>query len=288
MQLIGLSSFKFIPVIPSTAFTIIIIDLYAFFIVASLVFLQTSSALSNNNQGEVLTFSGEDSYARLPEWRPCGDSRFQFRFRTRSEHGLIFYADDGDKEYIYLKIYQGALHLRLRLHPAQVDDVLIRAGYSTTLTDNAWHNVEVRRSGKDTFLIVDEEQRKRFFEPGPSGDFYLGPPGNNVYRRPNQLYLGGLNRTILLQDLALPVIVHEPRFRGSIANVSYSNCGQTSRRAQMLEGYGVRVTDMAQDCQRTFCLNGGICYVDTDSFQEKCDCSQTMFEGQLCNERKIF
>lgn len=68
------------------------------------------------------TVSGYDmegsrtSFAKYPTWDPCQNGSVVFDFRTKMEHGVLLYADDGGiYDFIEVKLVGGMARLRLNL-----------------------------------------------------------------------------------------------------------------------------------------------------------------------------
>ena len=102
------------------------------------------------------------------------------------------------------------------------------------------------------------------------------------------MYFGGLPKEIEelnLMQLALPSVVFEPRFKGSIRNLFYNDCGAAQERPEMLDSFGLKTSD--QDlCERGDpCLNGGLCLSTDDGLI--CNCARTEYTGERCDIGKL-
>ncbi len=212
----------------------------------------------------------QTSFAKFPKWNPCQNGSFTFEFNTIQSNGLLLYIDDGGKfDFLELKLVAGAIRLRLNLGEGAT---ILSAGQN--LNDRQWHKVEVSRRNEDTTLIVDKEsQTKR------SGGFEMAFA--NVTKN-SFVFVGGMPITYSakLSLLALPSVMFEPRFKGSIRNMLYSNCGSPLERVDMIESRGVRTNQLDSCEEDNPCLHEGIC-VSTDD-GAICDCSYTQYDGQFC------
>lgn len=86
--------------------------------------------------------------------------------------------------------------------------------------------------------------------------------------------------------LALPSVTFEPRFRGSIRNFFYSNCGGEQVRPTPLESSGILTKDIDLCEQGNPCLNGGRCLTTDNGIF--CDCASTDYKGDRCDIREYF
>ena len=98
------------------------------------------------------------------------------------------------------------------------------------LSDGHWHNVSIKRSGDQTALTVDHVTVTR---SSRGKEFSFGSLATN-----SPVYVGGLPAWYggELTRLALPSVLFEPRYRGDLRNVIYSDAaGQPARQQEMLE-----------------------------------------------------
>lgn len=214
----------------------------------------------------------QTSYAKFPVWRPCANGSIAFDFETMQPNGLLLYVDDGGKyDFMEVKLVGGVARLRFNLGEGTN---ILSIGHQ--LNDGRWHKVVVSRDNANTIFTVDNIVQR---STSDGEDFTFG---NASSRAISFVYMGGLpiGFNSRLSQLALPSVMFEPRFRGNIRNVMYSNCGAQRTRVEMLEQDGVRKNN-ADECQdRDLCENNGICIsTDTGSF---CDCTHTDFVGQHC------
>lgn len=212
----------------------------------------------------------QTSYAKFPRWQACQNGSLSLEFKTTWPDGLLLYSDDGGKyDFTEIKLVNGMVRLRLNLGGGAI---IITAGQNQH--DNKWHKVELRRRGEDTVLTLDNIDHTR---SSPGSEFAFGNLTQNSF-----VFIGGMPiaYSAKLSLLALPSVMFEPRFRGSIRNLLYRNCGGAEERFDMIASQGVR-TNNRDECEMDNpCHNGGVCIsTDTGSI---CDCTNTDYEGQYC------
>ena len=168
----------------------------------------------------------QNSYAQMRKWNAGLNGTLQLEFRTAQPNGLLVYTDDGGKfDFFELKLVEGALRLRYNLGAgAQILTV------GRNLSDGHWHNVTVKRSGEQTALTVDHVTVTR---ASRGKEFSFGNLATN-----SPVYIGGLPAwySAELTRLALPSVLFEPRYRGDLRNVIFSDAGgQPVRQQEILE-----------------------------------------------------
>lgn len=205
------------------------------------------------------------SYARFPYWNACINASFSIEFKTNQREGLLMYADDGGR-YDFFEVMHVNGRVRCVLNIVDGRDGHINIDVGTNVNDGQWHRVEIRRNRMETTLIVDGVSDSKF---AFGSDFHFGSPENNSH-----LFLGGLPAELRqdLHALALPSVLFQPRFKGSIRNVLYGNCTCQTVRARMLDGVGVNLAPPEQCDLHNPCREGCLC-ISTDT-ESKCDCSQ--------------
>ena len=218
----------------------------------------------------------QTSFAKFPKWSPCQNGSFTFEFNTAHPNGLLLYMDDGGRfDFLELKLVRGVIRLRLNLGEGAT---ILAVGQN--LNDRQWHKVEVARDEEDTTLIVDKESQT---QKSQGNEFAFGNLSQNSF-----MFVGGMPITYSakLSLLALPSVMFEPRYRGSVRNILYSNCGSALMRVDMIESRGVRTNVLDRCEEENPCKHGGIC-ISTDS-GSICDCSGTEYEGPLCEIGELF
>uniref|UniRef100_A0A0P4XQR9 Neurexin-2-beta n=1 Tax=Daphnia magna TaxID=35525 RepID=A0A0P4XQR9_9CRUS len=216
-----------------------------------------------------------NSYAQLRKWNAALNGTLQLEFRSTQPSGLLIYTDDGGKfDFFELKLVEGALRLRYNLGAgAQILTV------GRNLSDGHWHNVTMKRNGDQTALTVDHVTVTRASR-GKEFNF-----GNLVTN--SAVYVGGLPAWYgaELTRLALPSVLFEPRYRGDLRNVIYSDAvGQHPRQQEILESQGVRVSQFDMCVQHDPCQHGGIC-INTDT-GPVCECRNLDYDGPFCEKAK--
>lgn len=167
-----------------------------------------------------------NSYAQFRKWNAGLNGTLKLEFRTGQSSALLAYTDDGGKfDFFELKLVEGALRLRYNLGSgAQILTV------GRNLSDGQWHNVTIRRAGEQTALTVDHVTVTRASK-GKEFSFGLMVSNSPVYVGGLPAWYGGE-----LTRLALPSVYFEPRFRGDVRNLIYSDAvGQPARQQEMLE-----------------------------------------------------
>lgn len=212
------------------------------------------------------------AFAKFPSWEPCLNGSFSFEFKTDSQNALLMYFNHDKFKFFELKLVGGSLRLRMNLAESTV---IVRAGEK--LDDSQWHKVKVRQDNERTILSVDDVHHSRT-APGKVTEFSEGSSDREVF-----VYFGGLPKEFdnQLLSLALPSVVFEPRFKGSIRNLFFSDCGGEPHRPDMVDSLGLRSIDVDL-CERgNPCLNGGVCLTTDDGLM--CDCAKTEYEGERCD-----
>ena len=207
----------------------------------------------------------EMSYARFPDWNACINASFTFEFKTTQKEGLLMYVDDGGR-YDFFEVMHVSGRVRCVLNIVDGRDGHVHIDVGTNVNDGRWHRVEIRRNRMETTLLVDRISDSRF---SFGSDFHFGSLQNN-----SNVFIGGLPAELRqnLHALALPSVLFQPRFKGSIRNVLYSNCTCQTTRAQMLDGVGVNLVPVEACDLHNPCRDGCLC-ISQDS-EARCDCSE--------------
>jgi len=211
-------------------------------------------------------------------------------------------------DFVQLKLVKGTLKLRLKLGTSDVtrtvgDDVDfarqwyrvdIIVGDTTTLTINAVVPLKEElgtRAGLTVKRVVGHPHLKSFasklFEPLVYTRAAFSVAGG-LFSSP--LYIGGIPLTLRseLHRVTLPFVAFEPRFLGTVRNLTYSSCdgpsGTGDRHVGVNTSMGQRKSDEDLCAISNPCQNGGEC-LSTDRTQ-MCDCAQTNYTGALCSIRE--
>ncbi|XP_062702509.1 neurexin 1 isoform X5 [Aedes albopictus] len=260
-----------------------------------LVLLVGFCLVSDGAWGFVLDGS-QNSFAQFRKWYTGLNGTLELEFKTEQPNGLVLYTDDGGTyDFFELKLVEGALRLRYNLGGgAQIITV------GRDLHDGHWHKVQVLRNDEHTTLTVDGVSQSR---TSRGKEFLFGKFATN-----SDVFVGGMpnwyNSKLAL--LALPSVIFEPRFRGSVRNLVYSDQpGVSPRRQEMRQPRDIKCGDSPCDltaiprekvtrgtrsnvtdaCERHDpCQHGGIC-ISTDS-GPICECRNGEYEGPYCERDK--
>ncbi|XP_071442329.1 neurexin 1-like [Hetaerina americana] len=156
----------------------------------------------------------QTSYAQFRKWNPGLNGSLEFEFKTESANGLLLYTDDGGTyDFFEVKLVEGALRLRFNLGGgAQILTV------GRELSDGHWHKVRVTRDVERTSLTVDGVTRTKVSR---GREFNFGSLRTN-----SDVFVGGVPTAWYgsrLALLALPSVIFEPRFGGSVRNLVYAD-----------------------------------------------------------------
>ncbi|XP_058463051.1 neurexin-3 isoform X2 [Malaya genurostris] len=178
------------------------------------------------------------SFAQFRKWYTGLNGSLELEFKTEQSNGLVLYTDDGGTyDFFELKLVEGALRLRFNLGGgAQIITV------GRDLHDGHWHKVQVLRNDEHTTLTVDGVSQSR---ASRGKEFLFGKFATN-----SDVFVGGMpnwyNSKLAL--LALPSVIFEPRFRGSVRNLVYSDQpGVSPRRQEMRQPRDIKCGDSPCD-----------------------------------------
>ena len=219
---------------------------------------------------------GSQSYAAYPKWKLCTNGSAKLEFKTLNMNGLLLYLDDGGKkDFVELKLVGGNLKLHFNFGDGPV---MIIGGEE--LNDGKWHTAEIKRNGKTTTLQVDTNS---YTKVATGTHLTIGDLEHN-----SLVYVGGLPNTFMkkLDTLAIPSVLFEPRWQGSVRNILFSNCGGSYEQFALLESKGISNDQIEDLCEKNKqCLHGGICLSRNGAFS--CDCSATDYTGEYCQTGKL-
>ncbi|XP_055525432.1 neurexin-1b isoform X3 [Wyeomyia smithii] len=180
----------------------------------------------------------QNSFAQFRKWYTGLNGTLELEFKTEQPNGLVLYTDDGGTyDFFELKLVEGALRLRYNLGGgAQIITV------GRDLHDGHWHKVQVLRNDEHTTLTVDGVSQSR---TSRGKEFLFGKFATN-----SDVFVGGMpnwyNSKLAL--LALPSVIFEPRFRGSVRNLVYSDQpGVSPRRQEMRQPRDIKCGDSPCD-----------------------------------------
>lgn len=177
-----------------------------------LIFITIDICLVNYCHSFILDDS-PNSYAQFRKWGGGYNGSLEFEFKTEQPNGLLLYTDDGGTyDFFEIKLVEGALRLRYNLGGgAQIITV------GRDLSDGHWHKVSVQRQTEHTLLTVDGITQSK---TSRGKEFQFGRFLTN-----SDVFIGGMpalyNNKLTL--LALPSVIFEPRFVGSVRNLVYAD-----------------------------------------------------------------
>lgn len=222
------------------------------------------------------TFEGSStSYGKFSSWVPCHNGTISFEFKTSSANALLLYTDSGNKQvsndYFELKLINGIVHLVFKLNKG----TNMMSSAKDNLNDDKWHMVDIIRARRLTTLKVDgvaitventnyQDDHVTFGDSPESFVYIGGLPAEFNYR---------------LEKLAHSQANFEPRLRGSIRNLFFSNCGKALVAPTLKESEGI-IFDTDKCMENNPCQNNGICIMRDEGVQ--CDCMATDYEGEFC------
>ena len=211
------------------------------------------------------------SFAKFPEWQPCQNGSISLQFKTSQANALLLYTDGLGFDYVEVKLVGGGLRLRMNLGGGSL---MLTAG--SALNNDEWHSLEIRRRRDETYFTLDKIPQSKRHLPG-SLEF-----GKVTHNR--EVFIGGLPASYKhrLTMLALPAALFETRFRGSIQELKYSNCGSHEQEQDMIDYDGLRTNqnDACKDANP--CQNQGRCLPTDDAFY--CQCIDARFTGTTCEQ----
>ncbi|XP_061721601.1 neurexin 1 isoform X2 [Cydia pomonella] len=222
----------------------------------------------------------QNPYSQFRKWNAALNGTLELEFKTDQPNGLILYTDDGGTyDFFELKLVNGAVRLRYNLGGgAQIITV------GSNLNNGQWHKLQVARRDEHTTLSVDGVTRGAISR---GKEFAFGKFGTN-----SDVFVGGIppSYNSKLTTLALPSVIFEPKFRGSIRNLVYSDVvGQPPRRQELRHSRDLkssRIGNASGDaCERRDpCQHGGVCISTDDG--PVCECRDEDYEGAFCERDK--
>ena len=88
-------------------------------------------------------------------WKPVVKSEVALRFNTYAENGLIFFAGDGNRDFLSIEMRDGKILYQFDLGGGRAvleSDMLVN--------DGKWHDVMIQRINKTGFMFVDNQQSR--------------------------------------------------------------------------------------------------------------------------------
>ena len=208
----------------------------------------------------------KNGYASFPTWNACPNASFSFEFQTTQSSGMLMYADDGGTYDFFEVLHsQGRVKASINIVDGQERTVVIEVGRN--VNDGRWHRLTLQRNRMETTLIVDNYQHSQF---AFGSDFHFGSPETN-----SPVYFGGIPEYMEadLTQFAVPSVIYEPNFKGSIRNVLYGNCSCSSVRGEMLASHAVSRTPPEACETHNPCVDGCVCISQDEG--PSCDCNES-------------
>ncbi|XP_028031309.1 neurexin-1-like isoform X2 [Bombyx mandarina] len=222
----------------------------------------------------------QNPYSQFRKWNAGLNGTIEIEFKTDQPNGLLLYTDDGGTyDFFELKLVNGGLRLRYNLGGgAQILTV------GNNLNDGHWHKVQVARRDEHTTLTVDGISQTK---TSRGKEFAFGKFTTN-----SDVFVGGIPPSYdsKLATLALPSVIFEPKFRGAVRNLVYSDLpGQPPRRQELRHSRDLkssRIGNASGDaCERRDpCQHGGVCISTDDG--PVCECRDGDYEGAFCERDK--
>ena len=94
-------------------------------------------------------------------WKPAVKSDVALRFNTYAENGLIFFAGDGNRDFLSIEVRDGKILYQFDLGGGRA--VLTS---DKMVNDGKWHDVMIQRINKTGLMFVDNQQIGPVESPG--------------------------------------------------------------------------------------------------------------------------
>ncbi|XP_066961133.1 pikachurin-like isoform X1 [Macrobrachium rosenbergii] len=186
-------------------------------------------------------------------------------FRAASTEGVLLYEShrsDGTGDFIALTLSQAHVLFTIDLGSGMLT---LRSVYP--IRPGVWHSARVSRTGRWTWLYVDDQ-------PVVSG---LTPGGFTMLSLSHPLYLGGIPPTSASQ----PILPAAKAFTGCIQKLALN-----SRTIHLVSGAvsGSNVGSCDHPCSQRPCDNGGVCEPHGPSYSCRCPLG---FKDDHCRSRVV-
>uniref|UniRef100_A0A8C0AH98 Laminin G domain-containing protein n=1 Tax=Bos mutus grunniens TaxID=30521 RepID=A0A8C0AH98_BOSMU len=129
-------------------------------------------------EDEAINFFSSRSYVTFPEWKVQRDGLLEFALQTGTQQALLLFQSGREGDFVALEIVEGFL----KAHVGRDRSDTQLSSFSL-VSDNQWHNIQLRFTERYLGLMVDE-QRVRTNLPLQSKLFVSAGP----------LFVGGLDR----------------------------------------------------------------------------------------------
>jgi len=216
-----------------------------------------------------VSFSSHHTYLGMPQLRAYNLIDIYFQFKTSEPDGLILYNGGKDNDFIAIELIQGHLHYTYNMG---YGPVTLKDNSATSLADNKYHTVWIRRPSRKVQVIIVDNYHKVASEA--TGDnYHLNLDGI--------LYLGGVKAS-MYRDLPPPLLA-EFGFQGCLASLEIHGTVVDPNKDALVTSPAV-----SEGCQGTGvppvctgqkpCANKGLC----DGLMGRCDCTMTSYIGDTC------
>ncbi|KAG8236177.1 hypothetical protein J437_LFUL013443 [Ladona fulva] len=219
---------------------------------------------------EPVTFTTSESHLILPPWDSPHSGSVSLKMRTSEPDSLLMFNGMAAEEYFALEILDGHLYLHLDLGSGSIR---VKAAPGR-VDDSAWHEIWVRREGREGSVTVDGTT-VRFSTPGESsqldldGPLLLGGVGSRLPGPiPPNIWTVSLRRGFVgcVRDLVI---------NGRVIDIAGF--------ARKQDGASIKpwCRILSHQCiHPSPCLHGGKCFEGWNRFI--CDCSSTAYSGPTC------
>lgn len=219
-----------------------------------------------------VTFTREEAFLRLPRWDADKGGKISLKFRTVEPDGLMLYngGSPGVPDFIAVEMFDGIPYLVIDL-----GDGVHRYPFSEEeVNDGVPHYMELERRG--TYLKITLDGRTRE---------YNIPSNQDTLNLGTFLFLGGVDSH---NRLPWHLWSWKPVFyQGCMWDLQINTAPQDLRvfaENQPHQGITDGCVQMADECMEGPCV-AGICNDLWDGYS--CDCAETRYTGQHCEEGTI-
>ncbi|XP_031215938.1 chondroitin sulfate proteoglycan 4-like [Mastomys coucha] len=126
---------------------------------------------------EAISFFSSRSYVTFPEWKVHGGGILRFAVQTGSPQALLLFQSGRGRDFVALEIHEGLLKAHVGRGGTKTQLSLL-----SLVSDNKWHVVQLRVTGRHVDLMVDERRERAGL-----------PPQSQVFVSEGPLFVGGLD-----------------------------------------------------------------------------------------------
>nr|XP_021494584.1 chondroitin sulfate proteoglycan 4-like [Meriones unguiculatus] len=128
-------------------------------------------------KNEAISFFSSRSYVTFPEWKVHGEGVLRFAVRTGTSQALLLFQSGREGNYVALEIHEGLLKARVGRGETKTE-----LSSFSLVSDNKWHIVQLRVTGRHLDLMVDERGVRAAL-----------PLQSQVFVSEGPLFVGGLD-----------------------------------------------------------------------------------------------